>query len=202
VNNGNRDVTGHWWDMRTCPEEAGHTHGHDDEAGDEHDKTQIFPDRRVSGDGEGVDALAGRVLDRVRRRDEAGSSLPLYGPAPLQQPRPHRPRRAPRPRDDRQGHGLRPRPHERLRQRERSTSSSTRSSPPSWRPPKEGRAPVLPGGAVQPQLGQREHLPADLRAERRRRARTGDAATFVQRWQKLRGYAAAQAPAGYDFGMG
>jgi hypothetical protein len=32
--------------------------------------------------------------------------------------------------------------------------------------------------------------------------RTDDAAGFVDRWQKLRGYAAAQAPSGYDFGMG
>ncbi|MCU1691955.1 MAG: Sphingolipid ceramide N-deacylase, partial [Frankiales bacterium] len=59
VNTGNRDVTGHWWDMRTCDEQAApHDHG-DAEAGDQHDKTQIVPTDATPEQAEGVDALAG-----------------------------------------------------------------------------------------------------------------------------------------------
>jgi hypothetical protein len=67
---------------------------------------------------------------------------------------------------------------------------------------KERRAPVLPAVLSSHSWGnevvyQRIYEQAGVVAPR-----TDDAAGFAERWQQLRAYAAAQAPAGYDFGMG
>ncbi|MBW3619358.1 MAG: hypothetical protein KY461_03875, partial [Actinobacteria bacterium] len=59
VNTGNRWVTGHYWDMQTCADEA-HDHGIE---GDEHDKHQRnVSDDRPQGGPEEIDVLAGTVL--------------------------------------------------------------------------------------------------------------------------------------------
>jgi hypothetical protein len=79
VNSGNRYVTGHYWDMRGC-EPEGHAHEHGVE-GAEHDKTQPAPTDATPGNGEGVDALAGRVLDAFGGVTK-GFVAPAYGPGP------------------------------------------------------------------------------------------------------------------------
>lgn len=78
VNQGNRSTTGHYWDMRTCEEEEGHSHGPE---GHEHDKTQVAPTDATPGDGEGIDALAGRVLNEFGGATR-GFVAPLYAPGP------------------------------------------------------------------------------------------------------------------------
>lgn len=203
VNNGNRDVTGHWWDMRTCPEEAPHEHG-DEEAGDEHDKTQLSPTDATSQAGqEGIDALAGRVLN------EFGSVTKGYV-APLYPNGPHCNSR-----------GLTPLGEHLIRSMiekgmifdpDHMSASAQRAAldlierdilPAELAAAeKEGRAPVLPAVMSSHSWGnevtyQRIYEQSGVVAPR-----TDDAASFVKRWQTLRGYAAAQAPADYDFGMG
>ena len=80
VNTGNKHVTGHFWDMRTCAEdEHAHDHGRSLE-GDEHDHTQIGPTDATPAGAEGVDALAGRVLDAFG--PVVRTAVPLYGPGP------------------------------------------------------------------------------------------------------------------------
>jgi hypothetical protein len=76
VNSGNKQVTQHYWDMRTCPEDVPHTHG---PQGTEHDKTQPnLADDAVPV--EGVDALAGRVLNEFGAAK--GFAAPVYGNGP------------------------------------------------------------------------------------------------------------------------
>ncbi len=75
VNNGQRQVSGHYWDMLTCKPEADH---HD---ADEHDKTQSNVLDDTPGDSpEEIDALAGRVLSL----DGLGKGIvaPAYGAGP------------------------------------------------------------------------------------------------------------------------
>jgi hypothetical protein len=202
VNTGNREVTGHWWDMRTCPADVPHEHG-DEEGGAEHDKTQIVPTDATPGDGEGVDALAGRVLDAFGGLTR-GAVAPAYGPGPHCNSRgltelgahlirsmiekgmivdpDHMSASAQRAALDLIEHDIAP--------AERAAAAV------------EGHAPVLPALISSHSWGnevtyQRIYEQSGVVAPR-----TDDAASFVQRWQTLRGYAAEQAPAGYDFGMG
>jgi hypothetical protein len=76
VNTGNKSVTGHYWDMRSC-EPGGHGHEHGVTEGTEHDKLQISP---TDATPEGVDALAGRVLDQFGGISSVVA--PVYGPGP------------------------------------------------------------------------------------------------------------------------
>jgi len=78
VNTGNKHVTQHYWDMRTCPEDEGHDHSHG-LPGSQHDKTQpnLAQDAPLP---EGVDALAGRVLDQFGATK--GYVAPVYGNGP------------------------------------------------------------------------------------------------------------------------
>jgi hypothetical protein len=202
VNTGNRDVTGHWWDMRSCPEDVAHTHEHD-EAGDEHDKTQIAPTDATPGDGEGVDALAGRVLNEFGGLTK-GYVTPVYGPGPHCNNR-----------------GLTDLGKHLIRSMiakgmvfdpDHMSASAQRAAldliegeivpAEQAAAAREGRAPVLPAVLSSHSWGneviyQRIYEQSGVVAPR-----TDDAASFVERWQTLRGYAAEQAPAGYDFGMG
>lgn len=76
VNSGNKQVTQHYWDMRTCPADRAHAHG---PQGTEHDKTQPnLADDAVPV--EGVDALAGRVLNEFGAAK--GFVAPVYGNGP------------------------------------------------------------------------------------------------------------------------
>ncbi len=202
VNNGNREVTSHWWDMQTCAEDVEHAYEHD-EVGKEHDKTQIVPTDATPGDGEGVDALAGRVLGAFGTATKS-AALPLYGPGPHCNSR-----------------GLTELGKHLIRSMiakgmifdpDHMSASAQRSAldliegeiVPAEKAAatKEKRAPVLPAMLSSHSWGneviyQRIYEQSGVVAPR-----TDDAASFVKRWQTLRGYAAAQAPAGYDFGMG
>jgi microsomal dipeptidase-like Zn-dependent dipeptidase len=82
VNSGNRQITGHYWDMRTCGEEGTeHADTHDHIEGEEHDKTQLSPADPVRGRNEGIDALAGRVLNEFGKATK-GFVSPAYAPGP------------------------------------------------------------------------------------------------------------------------
>jgi hypothetical protein len=202
VGSGNRDVTGHWWDMRTCPTEAPHAHG-DKEQGDQHDKTQISPTDATPGSGEGVDALAGRVLNEFGGVTK-GFVAPLYGPGPHCN---HR--------------GLTDLGEHLIRSMiakgmifdpDHMSASAQRAAldliegdivpAEIAAAAKDGRAPVLPAVLSSHSWGNENVYQRIYEQSGVVAPRTGDAATFVQRWQKLRRYAAEQAPAGYDFGMG
>ena len=68
VNQGNRLVTGHYWDMRTCPETADDGHVHPEFGlleGEQHDKLQNNLSDDVGGGStpEEIDVLAGTIID-------------------------------------------------------------------------------------------------------------------------------------------
>lgn len=77
VNQGNRLVTGHYWDMRSCPEESSHAHGIE---GTEHDKTQLNPSDDLGLTDTGGDVLAATLLDQFG--GVVSAAAPLYPPAP------------------------------------------------------------------------------------------------------------------------
>jgi len=201
VNSGNKQVTGHWWDMRACAQEVEHAHG-DEEEGDQHDKTQIAPTDATPEDGEGVDALAGRLIDEFG--GVTSVVAPVYGPGPHCNSR-----------------GLTDLGEYLIRAMiakgmifdpDHMSASAQRAAldliegdivPAELAAAKaERRAPVLPAVLSSHSWGneavyQRIYEQSGVVAPR-----TDDAASFAERWQVLRGYAAEQAPAGYDFGMG
>ena len=79
VNQGNKLVTGHYWDMRTCPPEAddGHDHGI---MGTQYDKTQMnLADDTPIGDA-GGDVLAATILNQLGGATSIGA--PAYPPGP------------------------------------------------------------------------------------------------------------------------
>ena len=71
VNAGNKYVTGHFWDMRSCtPENDGHDHEHGEDIERPEtavDRLQLSPTDATPAGAEGVDALAGRILDQFGR---------------------------------------------------------------------------------------------------------------------------------------
>jgi hypothetical protein len=203
VNTGNRDVTGHWWDMRTCDEQAApHDHG-DAEAGDQHDKTQIVPTDATPEQAEGVDALAGRVLNEFGGVTK-GFVAPVY---------PQGPHCNSRGLTELGEHLIRSMISKGMVFDPDHMSASAQDAaldliegeivPAELAAArKEGRAPVLPAVLSSHSWGneviyQRIYEQSGVVAPR-----TDDAAGFARRWQQLRAYAAAQAPEGYDFGMG
>ncbi|MBC7374804.1 MAG: hypothetical protein H7323_12525, partial [Frankiales bacterium] len=74
VNSGNRQTTGHYWVMQACPDEKAHSH---EPTGDQHDKTQLNIGDEAP---EGVDALAGRILAMFG--PTRGFVAPAYVPGP------------------------------------------------------------------------------------------------------------------------
>jgi len=197
VNSGNRQVTGHFWDMRQCPAEAPHSHG-DQESGDQHDKTQPGVTDATPGGGEGVDALAGRILDAFGGVTK-GYVAPAYGPGPHCNDRgltplgkhliramiakgmifdpDHMSARAQR---------------EALDMVERETVTGGKGK----------NATVLPAVMSSHSWGndaiyQRIYELSGVVAPR-----TEDAAGFVNSYLKHKGFAAAQAPEGVEFGLG
>jgi hypothetical protein len=92
VNQGNRYVTGHYWDMRTCPEEAGHGHdghhghghAHEGEAvhlpGNQHDKHQMNPSDEGFNEAGEVDVLVGQILNEFG--DVTSYAAPIYPAGP------------------------------------------------------------------------------------------------------------------------
>jgi hypothetical protein len=202
VNTGNRDVTGHWWDMQTCPDEAPHTHDHAGED-DQHDKTQIVPTDATPGDGEGIDALAGRVINTFGGVTR-GAVAPVYGPGPHCNSRGL---------TDLGTHLIRSMIEKgMIFDPDHMSAAAQRSAldlieheivPKEIRDAKkENRAPVLPAVLSSHSWGNENIYQRIYEQSGVVAPRTDDAASFVKRWQTLRGYAAAKAPEGYDFGMG
>ena len=199
VNAGNKQVTGHWWDMRSCPEDVPHTHG-DTSTGDQHDKTQLSA---TDGAPEGTDALAGRVLDAFGGATR-GVVAPLYGSGPHCNSR-----------------GLTPLGEHLIRSMvakgmmfdpDHMSASAQRAAldlvegeiAPAERAAaaEQGRPARRPSVISSHSWGNEAIYQRIYHADGVVAPRTDDAKGFVDRWQVLRGYAAAQAPKGYDFGLG
>ncbi|MCA1721307.1 MAG: hypothetical protein LC779_09505 [Actinobacteria bacterium] len=201
VNSGNRQVTGHYWDMQTCPKEAPHSHG-DQEPGEQHDRTHSNVGDATPGDGEGVDALAGRVLDAFGGTTK-GYVAPTYGPGPHCNSRgltalgKHLIRAMVK-----KGMIFDPDHMSASAQREALDIIEDMETVETAKAKKEHRAAVLPAvmsshSWANDVIYQRVYELDGVVAPR-----TDDAASFVKDWQRHRAWAAAQAPKGYDFGMG
>ena len=202
VNSGNRQITGHYWDMRGCPATAAKTVG-DQENGHQHDRQQSSVADATPGSGEGIDALAGRVLDQFGGLTK-GFVAPAYGPGPHCNER-----------------GLTPLGKHLIRamvakgmifdpdhmsaraQREALDLIEGDITKAELAKAKmAGRAPVLPAvmsshSWANDNIYQRIYEQSGVVAPR-----TDDAASFVKAWQEHRGWANAQAPDDMEFGMG
>ncbi|HWG94317.1 MAG TPA: hypothetical protein VNU66_08855 [Mycobacteriales bacterium] len=199
VNTGNKSVTGHYWDMRSC-EPEGHAHEHGVE-GDEHDKTQIVPTDATPGDGEGIDALAGRVLDQFGGISSVVA--PVYGPGPHCNTRGltdlgrHLVTRMVE-----LGMVFDPDHMSASAQREALDLLEELWEQEKAEAAEEGRPAVRPSVISSHSWGndvsyQRIYQQSGVVAPR-----TRDAAGFVRSWVRHRDWADRLAPAGYDFGMG
>ncbi|MFP5218993.1 MAG: hypothetical protein ACLGIG_04550, partial [Actinomycetes bacterium] len=200
VNTGNRHVTGHWWDMRSC-EPDGHSHEHGVE-GHEHDKTQIVPTDATPGDGEGVDALAGRILDQFGGLTSVAA--PVYGPGP------HCNRRGLTDlgrhlitRMVEKGMIFDPDHMSAAAQREALDLIEDELWPAELeRAEREGRAPVKPAVISSHSWANEVIYQRIYRADGQVAPRTDSAAGFVESWVQHREFAAKNAPIGHDFGLG
>jgi hypothetical protein len=201
VNSGNRQVTGHFWDMQTCPDKAPPSHG-DQEPGAQHDRTHSNIGDATPGNGEGVDALAGRVLD-VFGGTTKGYVAPAYGPGPhcnsrgLTKLGEHLIRAM-----IKKGMIFDPDHMSAQAQREALDIVEDMSTAEARAAKKQHRPAVLPAvmsshswanDVVYQRIYELDGVVAP---------RTDDAASFVKDWQRHRSWAATQAPKGYDFGMG
>ncbi len=197
VNNGNKYVTGHFWDMRTCVEPAGaHTH--------EHDKTQSNVGDDVPDGGQPeVDVLAGRVLEQFGPVSK-GIVAPVYPKGPHCNARgltalgahviqamiakgmifdpDHMSALAQREALDLVEQQIIPAERAAAAKEHRPAVQPALISSHSWGNDAIYRRIYGVDGVVAP--------------------RTGDASSFVDRWAQHRAFAADSAPAGYDFGMG
>ncbi|MEO6204355.1 MAG: hypothetical protein ABIO67_03080, partial [Mycobacteriales bacterium] len=202
VNSGNRQVTQHFWDMQTCPEKAP-AGKNKPVSGDQHDRTHSNVGDVTPGNGEGIDALAGRVLDTFGGATK-GYVTPLYGPGPHCNSR-----------------GLTtlgrhiiktmiakgmifdPDHMSETAQREALDMIQSEIIPAELAAAKkEKRAPILPAlmsshswanDVIYQRIYQLDGVVAP---------RTADAASFVKDWIAHKEWAAKQAPKGYAFGMG
>lgn len=209
VNAGQKRVTGHFWDMRGCPATTD-AHGPPGEplGPQERDRTQPGVADATPAGAEGVDALAGRILQEFG--GVTSVLAPVYGPGPHCNTRgltdlgaylvramvakgmifdpDHMSALAEHEALDLLAGDTSTRQPARQQggqqqggQEERQTRPAVLSSH-SWANPEVYRRIYRLDGMVAP--------------------RTSDAASFVDTWRTLRGYAAANAPAGYDFAMG
>ncbi|HWH30664.1 MAG TPA: hypothetical protein VNU26_17205, partial [Mycobacteriales bacterium] len=200
VNTGNRHVTGHWWDMRSCePEGHGHEHGVE---GDEHDKRQIVPTDATPGDGEGVDALAGRILDQFGGLTSIAA--PVYGPGPHCNTRGltdlgrHLVTRMVE-----KGMIFDPDHMSAKAQREALDLIENELWPAELeRAEQEGRPPVKPAVISSHSWANDVIYQRIYRADGQVAPRTDAADGFVESWVQHRAFAARNAPVGHDFGLG
>ena len=196
VNSGNRQTTGHYWDMQACPDDTAHSHG---PAGDEHDKTQLNVGDEAP---EGVDALAGRILAMFG--PTRGFVAPAYGPGPHCNTRgltalgkhlitamvakgmivdpDHMSAAAQRSALDLLQTTVAPAERARAAKARRPARRPALISSHSWGNDVVYQRIYALDGVVAP--------------------RTGDAATFADRWAEHKAWADANAPEGYDFGLG
>ncbi|MCW2613777.1 MAG: Sphingolipid ceramide N-deacylase [Frankiales bacterium] len=195
VNTGNKYTTGHFWDMQSCPAEV-HDHG---PAGDQHDKTQTSP---ADGAPEGVDALAGRLLQLTA--PAKGFLAPLYAPGPHCNTRgltplgehlitsmigkgmifdpDHMSASAQRAALDLVEDRITPAERKRAGKERRPARTPAVMSSHSWA-----------NDVIYQRIYQLDGVVAP---------RTGDASSFADRWAQHRAWATANAPKGYDFGLG
>ena len=198
VNTGNRHVTGHWWDMRSC-ERDGHTHDHEQ---GEHDKTQIVPTDATPGEGEGVDALAGRILDQFGGLTSVAA--PVYGPGPHCNSRgltdlgKHLITRMVE-----KGMIFDPDHMSATAQRQALDLIETELWPAELeRAREEGRAPVKPAVISSHSWANDVVYQRIYQLDGQVAPRTDNAAGFVESWVEHRDFAARNAPVGHDFGLG
>jgi hypothetical protein len=199
VNTGNRWITGHYWDMRTCVEDD-HDHGIED---DEHDKHQTnVSDDRPEGGPEEIDVLAGTILD-------------LFGPtkgyvAPAYPAGPHCNSRG---LTDLGAHLVErmtaagvifdPDHMSALAQRQALDLIEDEIVPAREREAKgRGRAATVPGVISSHSWGNDVTYQRIYRLGGVVAPRTGTAGVFADRWAQHRAWAEEHAPDGYDFGMG
>jgi hypothetical protein len=213
VNSGNRYVTGHFWDMRSCDDvhDDGHDHAH---LGDEHDKTQMnVVDDTPDGAPEEIDELAARVLELggVTR----GYALPVYGPGPhcnargLSELGAHLVRQLVR-----NGIVFDPDHMSASAQRqaldilEQEFVLDEEATAPGNRVGKGRRDGHEAGGRIHPGVISSHSWANEVTYQRIYQLdgvvapRTANAASFSDRWAQLRDHAAVHAPDGYEFGMG
>ncbi|WP_052667657.1 hypothetical protein [Nitriliruptor alkaliphilus] len=217
VNAGNRYVTGHFWDMQTCPDDHSHDHG------DEHDKTQMnVVDETPDGFPEEIDELAARVIELSGAT--RGYALPLYGPGPHCNTRgltdlgAHLIRRLVE-------HGVIFDPDHMSALAQRQALDLIEEIIAEREAADEGAAPGRPGrgqgqgigkvgggpdagGRTHPGLMSSHSWANEVIYQRIYELdgvvapRTSTASGFADRWVTLREYAARWAPEGYDFGLG
>jgi microsomal dipeptidase-like Zn-dependent dipeptidase len=206
VNSGNRYITGHYWDMLTCNEDNdGHDHKHPNDLETPQaavDRQQISAADGTPAGAEGVDALAGRILDT------AGMArtfvAPAYGPGPHCNSRGL---------TDLGAHALRgivakgmifDPDHMSARAQLQALDLLQREIPAEERAraKKEGRP------AVKPSVISSHSWSNDVGYQRIYELDgvvapyANEPTRYVDDWVKLRRYAAKQAPRGYQFGMG
>jgi hypothetical protein len=201
VNQGNRLVTGHYWDMVTC-EDDGHDHDHGLD-GHQHDKRQMNARDDVPGaDREEIDVLAGAVLDLFG--PTRGYAAPVY---------PEGPHCNTRGLTDlgayvieqmiAKGMIFDPDHMSALAQRQALDLIEH-----DLIPAEEARAAAEGRPAIQPAVMSSHSWANDVIYQRIYRLdgvvapRTDSADGFVRSWIQHRDWAAAQAPNGYEFGMG
>ncbi len=195
VNSGNQRVTGHFWDMKTCPAtKPGHAH--------EHDKTQINAGDDLPDGGRGeADVLAGAIL---RQFGPAKGVVPAYPKGPHCNSRgltalgTHLIKAM-------IGKGMIFDPDHMSAQAQREALDLVRDlAAPAAAPASKGkRQPALEPAVLSSHgWGNDEIYQRIFRADGIVTPYAGDAGSYVREWTKLRGYAAKNAPAGYDFGMG
>ncbi|MCW2666583.1 MAG: Sphingolipid ceramide N-deacylase, partial [Frankiales bacterium] len=195
VNTGNRYVTGHFWDMRSCPAEPAHSH--------EHDRTQPHVADGTPEGAEPVDVLAGRVLEQFGGVTR-GYAAPLYPPGP------HCNARGLTPLGKHlitgmiaKGMVFDPDHMSALAQRQALDLVEQQILPAELAAAKKaGRAPALPAVMSSHSWANDTVYQRIYRLNGVVAPRTADADTFAGRWAQHRRFAADNAPAGYDFGMG
>ena len=198
VNTGNKDVTGHFWDMKACPQDDP-DHGVD---GDEHDKTQLNPVDDTPDGPEEIDVLAGQVLEQFGAT--RGYVAPLYGAGP------HCNSRGLTPLGEylirqmvAKGMIFDPDHMSALAQREALDLIEQEIVPAELADAQnQGRA------AIQPALISSHGWSNDVNYQRIYALdgvvapRTDDAASFADQWAQHKAWAVDNAPAEYDFGLG
>ncbi len=196
INTGNRYVTGHYWDMRTCAETDGHTDH-------QHDKQQLNPGDDVpAGAPAEIDVLAGRVLEQFG--PTKGLVAPVYPKGPHCNARGLSPLGAHLISSmAKKGMVFDPDHMSALAQRQALDLVQGQIKTAEQEAAADGGRPArLPAVISSHSWGNDAIYQRIYAANGVVAPRTDDASSFVDRWAQHRGFAARNAPAGYDFGMG
>ncbi|MCU1691480.1 MAG: Sphingolipid ceramide N-deacylase, partial [Frankiales bacterium] len=203
VNAGNKQVTGHFWDMRTCATEAQpHTHSNGGSGSAQVDKTQPNVADSAPGGAE-VDVLAGRVLGQFGAVTK-GLVAPLYPAGPHCNSRGLTPLGAHVvTKMIEKGMVFDPDHMSALAQRQALDLVEKKLVPAEKAAAKKaGRPAVEPAVLSSHSWGNDTIYQRIYGLDGVVAPRTADAASFADRWAQHRQFAKDNAPAGYDFGMG